>query len=82
MPDNSVKYFMNNAFISYPIPVPMIKDIRLVITRVYITSFEKRDFLFILPFCLLNLDESEILRLLHVFVDNFHSLMVKKNNNN
>jgi len=56
-----------------PIPVPIRNEIRLVITRVYITSLEKIDFFVIFPFSLLSLEDSELFLLLHVFDGNFHS---------
>lgn len=52
-----------------PIPVPKMRDRRLVMTRVYMTSFEKRDF-FLPPhssltfFSKLTLDEPDDFRLL------------------
>ena len=63
-------------------PVPIRKEIRLVITRVYITSLEKIDFFVIFPFSLLSLEDSELFLLLHVFDGNFHSLKNQANNEN
>ena len=55
----------------------MRKDIKLVITRVYKTSLENIDLFLILPLFLLNLEDSELLRLLHKLDGSVHSL--KKN---
>ena len=72
-----MKYLMFKS--TYPIPVPIRNEIRLVITRVYITSLEKIDFFVIFPFILLSLEDSELFLLLHEFDGNFHSLKNQMN---
>jgi len=42
-------------------------------TRVYKTSLEIIAFLFVFPLILLDFDDSELLRLLHMFDDDFQS---------
>ena len=63
-----------SELLTYPIPVPIRKDMRFVMTRVYKTSLEIIAFLFAFPLILLDFDDSELLRLLHMFDDDFQSL--------
>ena len=63
-----------SEFLTYPIPVPIRNDMRFVMTRVYKTSLEIIAFLFVFPLILLDFDDSELLRLLHMFDDDFQSL--------
>ena len=68
-----------SGFVTYPMPVPIRNDIRFVMTRVYKTSLEIIAFLFAFPLILLDFDDSELLRLLHMFDDDFQSLEFEEN---